>query len=201
MFSFTVRYPRTPLTKHHHFGHKGGPDANWAFALPCKASTFAIKDQERSKRISEGSSATLREVMTDGSFQSSKRSLMKRPEYFYGDSIPDSSKGFDGKYKWLRVVDGRNMFIPDMDRMYPLIYMQPLSITRSMPWNLTGTVGGVMTGHIVNRNARPAGPQVISGLNPGLYRPEFPIGETPASGGAFIHQFKLAGGNYPASYF
>ena len=70
-----------------------------------------------------------------------------------------------------------------------------------MPWNLTGTVGGVMTGHIVNHNARPAGPQVISGLNPGLYRPEFPIGETPASGGAFIHQFKLAGGNYPASDF
>ena len=126
---------------------------------------------------------------------------MKKLEYFYGDSIPDSSKGFDGKYKWIRVVDGRNMFLLDMDRMYPLIYMQPLSITRSMPWDLTGTVSGVITSHIVNRSARPAGPQVISGLQPGLYRPEFPMGETPASVGAFIHQFKMAGGNYPASDF
>ena len=42
---------------------------------------------------------------------------------------------------------------------------------------------------------------MVVGLQPGLYRPEFPVGETPASGGTFIHQFKAAGGNYPASDF
>ena len=112
---------------------------------------------------------------------------MKKPEYFYGDSIPDSAKGFDGKYKWIRVVNGRNLFLPDMDRMFPLIYLQSLSIPRSMLWDLTGTVSGVVTGHIINRSARPAGSQVVAGLQPGLYRPEFPVGETPASGGTFIH--------------
>ena len=123
--------------------------------------------------------ATLREVMTDGRFESAKQSLMKKPAFFYDDSIPDSDKALDGRYKWICMVDDKHLFLPDMDRMYPLIYLQPMSIPRLVNWDLTKSQGGVMTGSLINRSARPQGSQVILGLQPGLSRPELPVGETP----------------------
>ena len=66
---------------------------------------FRYKSQERSERISQGSVLTLRELMTDASFESVQRKLMKRPQFLFGDSIPDDSDEiFDGKYKWIRVI-------------------------------------------------------------------------------------------------
>ena len=76
---------------------------------------------------------TLREVMTDSRFESEKRALMKKPQFFYGDPIPDHDNDvFEGKYKWIRVIADQYLFLPDMDQMCPLIYLQPMSIPRSM---------------------------------------------------------------------
>ena len=58
-----------------------------------------------------------------------------------------------------------------------------------------------MTGSLINQSARPQGSQVILGLRPGLSRPEFPVGKTPEANGTFLHQFREAGGNYPATDF
>ena len=70
-----------------------------------------------------------------------------------------------------------------------------------MAWDLTRNQGEVVTDQIINRNARPVRSQVISGLLPGLHRPEFPVGESPESNRTFLHQFRAAGGNYPISDF
>ena len=166
-----MRYSQKTISKRHHLGYQGGRDKEWTFALRHGAPVFALKHKERSEKISHGGMTTLREVMTDGRFESGKQSLMKKPAFFYGDSIPDSNEALDGKYKWIRVVGDKHLFLPDMDMMYPLIYLQPMSISRLMNWDLTKSQGGVMTGSLINRSARPQGSQVILGLQPGLARP------------------------------
>ena len=145
---------------------------------------------------------TLRELMTDGRFEYEKRTLMKKPQFFYRDSIVDQdNEVFEGKYKWICKIGDQHLFLPDMDRMYPLIYLQPMSIPRLMDWELTRVQDGVTMGTIINRNARPTGSRVVTGLLPGLVKQEFPMGETPKSGGTFISRFIAAKGDFPATNF
>ena len=94
------------------------------FALCHGAPVFIARNREWNKKISWGSAMTLREIMTDGRFESEKRALMKKPEFFYGDVIVDrDSDALEGKYKWIRVVGDQHLFPPDMDRIYHLIYL------------------------------------------------------------------------------
>jgi len=46
---------------------------------------------------------TLREILSDGQFESDSRSLLRKPAFFFGDSIEeDEAALYDGNYKWLR---------------------------------------------------------------------------------------------------
>ena len=100
---FTVRYSSNPLPKQCHFGHIGGADPNMIFLLQRAAPVTTGKSKERWSRISNASMLILREIIFDSWFESDSRALVKKPDFFFGDSIEeDEAALYDGNYKWLR---------------------------------------------------------------------------------------------------
>jgi len=78
---------------------------------------------------------TLREIISDGRFESNSRALLRKPEFFFGDSIEeDEAALYDGDYKWLRQIGNMRFFLPNMERMYPLAYLQHISVCQTMDW-------------------------------------------------------------------
>ena len=116
-----VRYPTDPLLQHHRFGCKGGMDANAQFFLRKEAPVFNIINEERSAKLSRASALTLRELISDGNFESDDMTLMRKPVFLFGDSIDaDESPLIFGKYRWLRKIGDIFLFLPIMLRMVPL---------------------------------------------------------------------------------
>ena len=86
------------------------------------------KSKERQSRISKVSMLTLRKIISDGRFESDSCALLRKPDFF-GDSIEkDENDFYDGDYKWLRQIDNRRFFLPNMEQMYPLAYLQHMSV-------------------------------------------------------------------------
>ena len=51
---------------------------------------------------------TLREIISDGLFESDSHTLLRKPAFFFGDSIEeDETDLYDGNYKWLRQIGDR----------------------------------------------------------------------------------------------
>ena len=91
------------------------------------------KSRERKVRISRASMLTLREIFSDGQFESDSRTLLRKPVFFFGDSIKeDEAVLYDGNYKWLRQISDRKFFLPNLERTYPLAYLQHISVRRIM---------------------------------------------------------------------
>ena len=60
------------------------------------------KSKEQRSRISNASMLTLREIIFDGQFESDSRALLRKPDFFFGDSIEeDEAALYNGDYKWL----------------------------------------------------------------------------------------------------
>ena len=91
------------------------------------------KSKERKKRISKGSMVTLRETISDGLFETDSRTPLRKPIFFFGDDIDEDDRILhNGDYKWLRQIGDRRFFLPNMERMYPLSYLQHISVHRAM---------------------------------------------------------------------
>ena len=96
-----------PLSKRHHFGHKGGHDTNVRFCLGQQVPVFSYRNEERSEKLTRCSALTLRELITDGKLESLERESMRKPVYLFGDAMEaDDDSIFYGNYKWLRVTPG-----------------------------------------------------------------------------------------------
>jgi len=64
--------------------------------------------------------------------------------------------------------------------MYPLSYLQHMSVHRTMEWDLSRFVSDVSLGKLGANDAYPAGHgKDAFRVFPGLIRPEHPKGETP----------------------
>ena len=104
----------------------------------------AGKSKERKNRISNASTLTLREIISDGRFESDSRALLRKPDFFFGDSIEeDEAALYDRNYKWLCQIGDRKFFLPNMERMYPLAYRQHMSVRQIMDWDLVKPYSGV----------------------------------------------------------
>ena len=80
---------------------------------------------------------TLREIISDGQFESDSRALLRESNFFFGDSIEEDEAAFyDGDYKWLHQIGNRTFFLPNMEWMYPLAYLQHMFMCRTMDWEL-----------------------------------------------------------------
>ena len=80
---------------------------------------------------------TLWELIFDGQFESDSRTLLRKPDFFFSDSIEeDGAALYEWNYKWLRQISNKRFFLPNMERMYPPAYLQHMSVCRTMGWEL-----------------------------------------------------------------
>ena len=65
----------------------------------------------------------LREIISDGLFETDSRTLLRKLAFLFGDDIDEDDRILhDGDYKWLYQIGNRRFFIPNMEMMYPLSY-------------------------------------------------------------------------------
>ena len=97
---FVMRYSSNPLSKKCHFGHVGGADPNMIFVLQRTALVTTGELKERRSQISNASVLTLRKIISDGRFESDSCALLRKPDFFFSDSIEeDEAALYDGDYK------------------------------------------------------------------------------------------------------
>ena len=65
---------------------------------------------------------TLREIISDGRFESNFGTLLRKPTFFFGDAITEDDRILCGDYKWLHQIGDRRFFLPNIERMYLLSY-------------------------------------------------------------------------------
>jgi len=76
---------------------------------------------------------TFWEIMTNGRFESDTHIVLKKPDFFFGDAINEDNRVlYDGDYKWLCQIGDKRFFLSNMERMYPLAYLQHTSVHRAM---------------------------------------------------------------------
>jgi len=132
--------------------------------------------------ISKDTMLTLRKIISDGQFESNSRALLRKPDFFFNDSIEEDEVAlYDGNYKWLCQIGDRKFFLPNMERIYPLSYLQHMSVHRIMDWDLVKPYSGVSLGKLGIYEAYSIGHgRGVLGLQPGLVWTEYPTGETPS---------------------
>ena len=169
------------LTKRNHFSHIGGIDPNFLFSLRKTVPSFTGTNEERQARLIKGTASTLRELISDGRFESTNGRLLRNSVIFFRDAINEIEEVlFDRNYKWLCQIGERRFSRPNMERMFPLSYMQSMSLCRNMDWDLVRAQSGVAIRRISNRDAFSIGHSMgILELLLGLMKQEFPTGEIP----------------------
>ena len=91
--------------------------------------------------------------------------------------------------------------LPNMERTYPLTYLQHMSVRRIMDWDLVKPYSGVSLGKIGAHEAYIVGHgRCVLRLHPGLVRSEYPKAETPRLGATFLQQFLDVGGDFPLNF-
>ena len=102
-----MRYSSDPLTKRNHFGHIGGVDPYFLFSLRKIVLAFTGTNEECQACLTKGTTSTLRELISDGRFESTDRHLLRKLVFLFGDVIEENEEVlFDGYYKWLHQIGG-----------------------------------------------------------------------------------------------
>ena len=103
--------------------------------------------------------------------------------------------------EWLLQIGDRRFFLPNMERMYPLSYLQHMSVHRAMDWDLSCFVSGVSLGGLGAKEIHSAGHEKeVFGLFPELVRSEYLRGEIPQLGTTFINQFMQVRGDFSVDF-
>jgi len=87
-----VRYSSSPLSKKCHFGHVGGADRNLTFVFQKTAPVTSGKSKERRERIIKASMVTLREIISDGLFETDSHTSLRKPAFLFGDAIDEDDR-------------------------------------------------------------------------------------------------------------
>ena len=129
------------------------------------------------------------ELLSDGQFESDSCTLLRKPDFFFGDSIDEDEKVlYDDNYKWLRQIRNQRFFLPNMKHMFPLSYLQHMFVRRLIDWELSKSLLSISLGKLGANAAYPADHnREIIGLQPGLVRSECPTRETPQRAATFIN--------------
>ena len=94
----------------------------------------------------------------DGWFESNTHVTLKKPDFFFGDAFAkDDWLLYDRDYKWLHQIGDKKFFFPNMERMYLLVYLQHMSVRRTMEWDLSKSISGVSLGKLGINEAYTAG--------------------------------------------
>ena len=110
---FAVRYSSNSLSKKCHFGHMGDANLNIIFSLQKTAPMFIGKSWERQTKMSRVNMLTLHELFSDGQFESSSYTLLRKSDFFFCDSIDEDEEVlYDDNYKWLHQIRNQWFFLP-----------------------------------------------------------------------------------------
>lgn len=83
--------------------------------------------------------------MTDTSFEAVNREVLVKLTFLFGDKVLSLDEIlFEEESKWLHKVGNLLMFFPDMERSYPLAYLQRLLASRQLDWDITQKHDGVI---------------------------------------------------------
>ena len=93
-YSFCSAISSNPLSKKCYFGHVGGADLNLIFVLQRIAHVTTGRSKERRNRISNASMLTLQEIISDGQFESDSHTLLRKPDFFFGDLIEEDETAY-----------------------------------------------------------------------------------------------------------
>jgi len=114
-----------------HFGYVGGPDFNLLFILRKTIPAFTRTNEERHAYLTKGTASTLWELILNRRFESSSHRLFRKPVFLFGDAIEENEEIlFDGNYKWLRQIGEHRFFLPNMEWLFSLSYLQSMSLVR-----------------------------------------------------------------------
>jgi len=92
---------------------------------------------------------TFQEIMTNEGFESDTCIVLRKPDLFFGDAITEEDRVLhDGDYKWLCQIGDMRFFLPNMERMYPLAYLQHTSVHCTMEWDLSKSISSVSLGKL-----------------------------------------------------
>ena len=76
-----------------------GADFNIAYSLWKTALVFTGKNRERQTKLSRANMLTLRGLLWDGRFESGSHTLLRKLDFFLGDSIDKNEEVlYDGNY-------------------------------------------------------------------------------------------------------
>ena len=132
-----MRYTSNPLTKRNHFGHIGGVDPNFLFSLRKTVSAFTEMNEERQARLIKGTASTLLELISEKRFEFTNHCLLKKSVFLFGNAIDENEEAlFDRNYTWLHQIGERCFFLLNMERMFPISYLQSMPLNWYMDWDL-----------------------------------------------------------------
>jgi len=145
---------------------------------------------------------TFREIITNGRFKSDSYITLKKPDFFFGDAIAEDDRIlYDRDYKWLCQIGDRRLFLPNIERMYPLAYLQHMSVRHVIEWNLSKSISDESLDKLDSNKSYIAGHgRDVFGLHPRLVRVEYPTGNTPQLATTFINQFLKMRGDFPTDF-
>lgn len=123
-----MNYALNPLSKDHYFGDVGEYDGEEQFRFSRVFQACASSNgKERKSKILNPLHSTMREIITTAPFEGKNRDLLNKPLFIFGDhvQVPDDCLD-DRDYKWLRQINSCNLFLPDIEKSYPFLYLQSL---------------------------------------------------------------------------
>src|SRR5436190_14872102 len=131
--------------------------------------------------------------MTDGGLQSSFKRPLRKPSFFFGDSLtPDDEPLVADHEQWIYEADGDRFFLPPIQRSHSLGYLHRLSVPRHMEWELVRPIRDLLVCSPVDLNASPWSEEMV-GLFPGYAQRGYPLGETPQVVQTFGRRFSELG--------
>lgn len=94
------------------------------------------------------------------------------------------------------------MFLPEMKRSFPLVYLQRLSAPHQLDWGITQEHDGVAMGKFGAHGVYQDGhTRCVTRLLPRRVIKKHPVGEIPTCAKTFLGEFMAKGGQYLANDF
>lgn len=109
---------------------------------------------------------------------------------------------FEGESKWLHRISDLHLFLLDMKRSYPLVYLQKLLAPRQMDWDITRGHDGVVVGKFGSHGPyKDSLGRFVTVLLPVRVNREHLVGVTTTRAKTFLSEFAPKGGQYLSNNF
>src|SRR3954464_6765567 len=161
------------------FGRCVRDDGNYAHPSSTSHPLVSDNDDYRAFLLACPSSEDFRVLITDSGLTSSFMRLLRKPSFFFGDSLtPDDELLAIETEQWIYEVDCDRFFLPPIQRSHSLGYLHRLSVLRHMEWELVRRIRDLPVCSPVDLSMPPWSEKMI-GLLPGYAQHKYHAGETP----------------------